>query len=55
MSNKKLIQNINKELENKSTQEVIEYFLTKISSGINIEYLSLCIAFVNFSIGSQPC
>ncbi|MFA6741667.1 MAG: phosphoadenylyl-sulfate reductase [Arcobacteraceae bacterium] len=32
MSNKELIQNINKELENKSTQEVIEYFLTKFKN-----------------------
>ncbi|MBP7742052.1 MAG: phosphoadenylyl-sulfate reductase [Aliarcobacter sp.] len=29
MSKKELIQDINKDLENKSTQEVIEYFLTK--------------------------
>ena len=29
MSNKELIENINKDLENKTTQEIIEYFLTK--------------------------
>ena len=32
MSNKELIQDINKDLENKSTLEVIEYFLTKFKN-----------------------
>ena len=32
MSNKELIENINKDLENKTTQEVIEYFLTKFKN-----------------------
>ena len=32
MSNKELIQDINKDLENKSTIEVIEYFLTKFKN-----------------------
>ena len=31
MSNKELIENINKDLENKTTQEIIEYFLTKLA------------------------
>ena len=32
MSNKELIENINKDLENKTTQEIIEYFLTKFKN-----------------------